>query len=104
MDGLTAVGLAANIIQFLDFCATLLSEASEVYHSASGLSQEYVELQDVARDLSLLVDGLITPKTNAGPRVSYQGLGPGPDMLSIAHSAKAVATELISVTRGASGC
>jgi hypothetical protein len=90
MESLTTLGLAANIVQFVDYSTRLLAEASEVYHSATGLSKEYVELRDVADNLKDLVERLVAP-TNPGPTSSAQA-----EISKIALSAKTVAKDLIS--------
>jgi len=52
MDPLTALGLAANIIQFVDFASKLLSTGQELYQS--GASAPNLELSLVADDVLLL--------------------------------------------------
>ncbi|KAF2786878.1 hypothetical protein K505DRAFT_258941 [Melanomma pulvis-pyrius CBS 109.77] len=80
MESLTALGLAANIIQFVEFSARLLSEASEVYHSTTGLSKDQVELQDVAESLKNMTESLL-------------------EINKIALSAKVVAEDLITAVQ-----
>lgn len=41
MDPLTALGLAGNILAFVDFTAKILKRAIEIYDSADGHSQEF---------------------------------------------------------------
>jgi hypothetical protein len=89
MESLTALGLAANIVQFVDFSTRLLAEASEVYHAATGLPKEHVELQDVADNLNSMVERLVIP-TNRGPSSSAQA-----EISKIALSAMEVAGDLI---------
>jgi hypothetical protein len=89
MESLTAIGLAANIVQFVDFSTRLLAEPSEVYHAATGLPKEHVELQDVAENLNSMVERLVTP-TNPGPSSSTQA-----EISRIALSAMEVADDLI---------
>ncbi|KAK2775626.1 hypothetical protein CKAH01_03512 [Colletotrichum kahawae] len=45
MDPLTAIGLASNILSFIDFSSNLVRDAAKIYQSASGLPEE---LEDVA--------------------------------------------------------
>jgi hypothetical protein len=52
MDPFTAVGLAGNIIQFLDFTSKLIDTGLEV--SRSGGTAENHELQNIATDFEIL--------------------------------------------------
>jgi hypothetical protein len=45
MDPFTAFGLASNILQFIDFSAGVISEAREVYKSASGATAANTSLE-----------------------------------------------------------
>jgi hypothetical protein len=54
MDPLTAVSLAACVVQFTDFGIRLLSESHDIYKSASGQTLRTIKLSTVASDLSLL--------------------------------------------------
>jgi len=53
-DPLAALGLAANIVQFVDFSHRLLSESKALYNSATGSSADNVVIETVATDLHLL--------------------------------------------------
>ncbi|KAF2183956.1 hypothetical protein K469DRAFT_634657 [Zopfia rhizophila CBS 207.26] len=97
MELLTAIGLAANIVQFVEFGARLLSEANEVYHSTTGLTNEHVELQDIAENLKQMVNRLNTPYHDLS-RKSLSSFHPaGVEINGIASSAKTVADDLIAV-------
>lgn len=54
MDSLSAVSLAGTVVQFVHFGCSLVSESSNIYQSSTGQSQNNVELDLVARELSLL--------------------------------------------------
>ena len=51
MDPLTALSLAANVIQFVDFAYKLVSGSKEIYNSASGLTAENDVLETIAQDV-----------------------------------------------------
>src|SRR5271168_879473 len=55
MDPLSALSLAGNIVQFIDFGSKLLSGARELYKSPSGTLAAHHELELVTTDLSALV-------------------------------------------------
>lgn len=54
MDPLTALGLASNIVQFVDFASKLISQSHEIYRSADGALEDNVALEHVAKNLSRL--------------------------------------------------
>ena len=54
MDPLTALGLASNIVQFVDFASKLISQSHEIYRSADGALEDNVALEHVAKNLSKL--------------------------------------------------
>jgi hypothetical protein len=54
LDPWTALGLASNIIQFIDFVWNLVSESKDIYRSTAGMLAENVELEVIANDLSQL--------------------------------------------------
>lgn len=54
MDGLSALSLAANIIQVVDVSAKIIHGAQELYKSASGTSEENRSLESVIREMQQL--------------------------------------------------
>lgn len=52
MDPLTALGLAANAIQFVEFTSQLLSTAQEIHHA--GASNAVLDLELISNDMSRL--------------------------------------------------
>lgn len=54
MDPLTALGLAGNIVQFIDFSCKILSDSYEIYRAGS--TSEHEEINFIATDLSTLAD------------------------------------------------
>jgi hypothetical protein len=66
MDPFSALSLAGNIIQFVDFGARLLSNARELYRSPVGSLSVHDEITLVTTDLETLVKRLRGP-VNARP-------------------------------------
>jgi hypothetical protein len=92
MEPLSAFGLAVNIIQVVDFSATLLREAYELHQSSTGQTAEHAELKQIAESLSQMCHALSVPSHR------QRGLGvAGAEILTVAASAKAVAEDLIAV-------
>lgn len=58
LDPLTAFGLAANVIQFVNFGTTVLSKASELHRSSTGQLLEHQEIHAAARRLDQLCQGI----------------------------------------------
>jgi hypothetical protein len=56
MDPLTAVGLAGNIITFIDLSTKVVSRAKQLYESASGATSENDELESLTKNLKDLAD------------------------------------------------
>ncbi len=51
LDPLSAIGLAGNVITFVEFGCSLLSKSREIYVSASGSTSENDQLEIIAMDL-----------------------------------------------------
>ncbi|KAF9878380.1 hypothetical protein CkaCkLH20_03872 [Colletotrichum karsti] len=58
MDPFTALGLAAAIIQFVEFGVKLVSTSREIYISADGRTQEHETLDEICSHLCFLVDDI----------------------------------------------
>jgi hypothetical protein len=58
MDPFTALGVASNVIQIVEFSSRLISRTREIYHSRDGQLQDHVILDDAATNLSALMTEL----------------------------------------------
>ncbi|KAG8528462.1 uncharacterized protein KY384_007380 [Bacidia gigantensis] len=58
MEPLAAIGLAANVVQFLDFARGLVSEAFEIYQAVDGATSSNALLERVTEDLIQICNGL----------------------------------------------
>ena len=63
MDTVAAIGLAANVVQFVDFSWKLVVEARDLHDSNSGASKENEVLELISCDLNLLNDKLTARTT-----------------------------------------
>jgi hypothetical protein len=61
LDPITALGVAGNIVQFIDFGLKATSKAREIYRSADGAIQENADLGVVTEDLAAVAKKLETP-------------------------------------------
>ena len=59
LEGIAALGLASNIVQFVEFGCRLFSQSKELYRSSSGLIDEAGELENIAQSLSRLSKNLM---------------------------------------------
>ncbi|KAI4614216.1 uncharacterized protein J4E87_009613 [Alternaria ethzedia] len=65
MEALTAIGLIANVIQFVDLGAKLVGSAKEMRNSVSGMTLENKSLEEVTIQMRDLTSRLEPPKTHA---------------------------------------
>jgi hypothetical protein len=72
LEALAAVGLAGNIVQFIDFGGNLLAEARQIQRSSAGVSEKNVELETVATRLRHIAAGLSSTTSLPGTGISYQ--------------------------------
>ncbi|KAF6812297.1 hypothetical protein CMUS01_13088 [Colletotrichum musicola] len=92
MEALAALGLASNMLQFVEFSTKIVRGASNVYQSASGL---LVELQDVAAITESL--GLHMNKLAPPPAVDHaQNAGNDP-LVELANGCRKTCAELQQV-------
>ena len=61
LDPLTALGVASNIIQLVQFTSDLVSKSREYYDSADGALVEQLELEAITKSLQELSKDLIVP-------------------------------------------
>lgn len=54
LDPLTALGIAANVVQFIDFTLRIIAKSNDIHQSASGSLVEHDDLSKVTLDLSAL--------------------------------------------------
>lgn len=102
LDPFSALSLASNIVQFVHFSSSIISETQEIYRSAAGVSAEKFELKVVAENLSELSDRLSTPylSISTQTRIPLHACGATETkeapIYRIASSCKSIANELLS--------
>ena len=62
LDPFTAIGLASNIVQFVDYSSKLMTSTCEIYKSRTGTSAHHVYLEGIATRLLNLSDSLEQPR------------------------------------------
>lgn len=58
-EGLAALGVASNTVQFMDSGCRLVSQNQELYMSSNGLADESVELESITQSLGRLSNDLV---------------------------------------------
>ncbi|CAM1503537.1 Fc.00g011280.m01.CDS01 [Cosmosporella sp. VM-42] len=93
MDPLSALGVAAGVVQFIDFGTRLVSEVGQLYLSPSGRTAEEVELTTVASDLAQLGRNVDSETTALARSVPAEGSSEA-ILLRICEECVAAAREL----------
>ncbi|KAI1414722.1 hypothetical protein F5Y13DRAFT_197274 [Hypoxylon sp. FL1857] len=91
MDPLSALSLAANVLQFIEFTGGLLSTSVEVYKSTTGASNASIALEEIREQLSSLSDRLLAGTANIRSSASELALK------SIAASCSADCVRILTV-------
>ena len=92
LEALAAVGLAGNVLQFIDFTHDLITGAQEIRHSSTGLTADNYDLQLIADDLSRLSDGFTVPDSEFVGPLSVNQV----KISNLALSSKNVSDELLA--------
>lgn len=107
LEGIAALGVASNIVQFVEFGCRLFSESKELYKSSNGLADEAVELETIAQSLSRLIKNLELenpfPSQSSSDDINIQFQRPTEfesysdekDLMPIATDCEKVAKELL---------
>ena len=66
-EAVAALGIAANVVQFLDFSGRILSEGYRLHMSKRGRPSKNKELESIALDLQKLHDELQRPENETYP-------------------------------------
>lgn len=92
VDPLSALSLAGNIIQFIDFGCKLISESREICRS--GVPAQYVDLQIIAESLGDLSRSLLPTSPSEDDLATPKPQGEA--LERIAASCRGVADEILS--------
>jgi ankyrin repeat protein len=81
LDPLTALGLAGNLIQVIQFSYDIVSEGNKLYHDASGVLTQNKSVEEVSSDLANLSESLKTKQEEW--RVAHGRTSLDPDELRL---------------------
>lgn len=86
MEAVAAVGLAGNIVQFVEFGCKLLSTSNQIRTSRQGLADDYTTIQIITTDLRELCTALTTSITQSSLVTQDRHIAPlGAQCLQIAE-------------------
>ena len=88
LDPITSIGLAGNIVQFVDFSWGLLRETKDLYNSSEGTTADIDVLESISNDIIDLDDTLTAP--SAAGAIPQQ-------MRDLASQCKEIAQELLLI-------
>jgi hypothetical protein len=101
MEPFSALGLACNIVQFVDFSCKLFSSASDIYRSASGATQAVNDATAIARTIHDLSSRLVAQHTTTDADSSQLSRGPMSALLNqLASECRNTSTELLTALNG----
>lgn len=91
-----AVGLASAILTFVDFSSKIIAGSYDIYTSASGSSDENVDLRRVTEDLQLLTQRLNPTRATIIPAVQTND---DVVLAELARNCQQVAAELLAMLK-----
>ncbi len=101
MDPFSALGLASNIVQFVDFSCKLFSSASDIYRSASGAAPAVNDAKTIALRLHDLSSRLVAQTMTASQDGSQSSQKPVNALLNeLASGCRGASAELLSALDG----
>lgn len=96
MEALVAVGLASNILQFVDFAKSIVSDAKKFYENASGAKDEYQDAEGYAQRVQRLAAQVAMPQAPYGGGISVEEK----ELKELGERCSQIANELLEATRG----
>lgn len=93
LDPFSALGLASNVVQFVDFGTKLFAGAAELYHSVDGTLAVNAQLETITKDLSSMSAELGTANFYGTQPVSADVK----NLMELALSCKQLADEVLMV-------
>ena len=92
MEPITALGLAANIVQFIEFGIGIVSKSSELCNATDGRLGEHADISAVNRDLAKLTARLVE---SIAPHATFTVLSEDDGaLLALCHSCLDISNEL----------
>lgn len=99
MDPLTALGLGANILQFIDFSCSIIGTAREIEDSNCNTTVEFADLETVTQTLILLNSRILISNEDSTHSKNATPSNASINLSAACDDCAQVASELISVLR-----
>lgn len=101
MEALAAVGLAGNVVQFIDFTCKLFDQAIAIHHSHAGVSQDTQDLESITRKLQQFNIQLLEATQKPSRCGASSGASaPHSNLQYLAKDCHYAAEDLLSALRG----
>ena len=96
LDPFTALSLAGNVVQFVQFGCTLAAKAHQLYSSNNGISDEGLEMESVTSRLLGTVHDLESHLNSVGPSAFPDSVSKSSRrLLEIADACKMIAEDIL---------
>ncbi|KAI0403772.1 hypothetical protein F4802DRAFT_607882 [Xylaria palmicola] len=96
MEALAAVGLAANVLQFVDFTQSLITGTIELHSSLKSARAEHLVLEDITQQLKQFAQRLLVPEAYEEENLSEDDLA----LKNLATQCIKISNELLSALHG----
>lgn len=94
MESLAILGLAGNILQFLDFSGKIISGTLELYQSANGATSSNLVLENTSKDLVQLCAAMLPDLTS---RSALTRSDSETALITLSESCRTLGQELLTV-------
>ena len=91
LESLAALGLAANIIQFVEFGCKLFSESRALYKASDELVEESLELEIISKALKRMSNNLIAMPSSTMPQSQDEA-----SLIPLAKRCQAISDKLLA--------
>lgn len=105
-DPLSAIGLAASLVQLLSFSEGLISKSIEIYHTVDGSQIELTELDAILDSFAGLLDNLTQNHEGYNPSISQNGFAKtskrlriGTQLDALVESTRQVIEEMVELIK-----
>lgn len=96
LEPFTALSLAGNVVQFVQFGCTLAAKAHEIHSSNSGTSEENLEMESVTSRLLETVHEIDNHLASLGPSIFPDSISKSSRrLLEIADACKMIAEDIL---------
>lgn len=98
MEAITALGVAGNVLQFIDFGQKLVSTSFEIYNAANGASARNQESESLLKSFIESIDTVSTDLVQYDARLAltFEQTSSSPGLQQIVNDCRDIATDLLA--------